>query len=87
MGTAAVGPNYLSVKLKNREEVAERTIAFRFERLPGRTLKAGQSIDMTLVDPPESDSEGNTRAFSIASAPQEDTLSGQRQAPRRASFW
>lgn len=74
MGTAAVGPNYLSVRLKNREEVAERTIAFRFERLPGWTFKAGQSIDMTLIDPPESDSEGNTRAFSIASAPQEDTL-------------
>jgi NAD(P)H-flavin reductase len=74
MGTAAVGPNYLSLKLKNREEVAERTIAFRFERLAGWTFKAGQSIDMTLVDPPESDSEGNTRAFSIASAPQEDTL-------------
>lgn len=44
------------------------------ERLPGWTFKAGQSIDMTLIDPPESDSEGNTRAFSIASAPQEDTL-------------
>ena len=58
MGAAAVGPNYLSVKLKNREEVAELTIAFRFERLPGWTFKAGQSIDMTLVDPPESDSEG-----------------------------
>lgn len=29
---------------------------------------------MTLLDPAETDSEGNTRAFSIASAPQEDTL-------------
>jgi ferredoxin-NADP reductase len=74
MGTTAVGPNYLSVKLKNREDVAERTMAFRFERPPGWTFKAGQSIDMTLADPRETDSEGNTRAFSIASAPQEDTL-------------
>ncbi len=34
----------------------------------------GQSMDMTLVYPPETDSEGNTRAFSIASAPHEETL-------------
>ena len=74
MGTAAVGPNYLSVKLKNREEVAEWTMAFRFERPPGWIFKAGQSIDITLVDSPEADSEKNTRAFSSASAPQGDTL-------------
>jgi len=49
-------------------------MAFRFERPQGWSFKAGQSIDMTLFDPPETDSEGNTRAFSIASAPHEDTL-------------
>ena len=74
MGTAATGPSYSSVKLRSREEVAEGTMAFRFEKPAGWTFKAGQSMDMTLLDPAETDSEGNTRAFSIASAPQEDSL-------------
>ena len=34
----------------------------------------GQSIDLTLIDPPETDAEGNTRAFSLASAPYEPDL-------------
>jgi len=74
MGTAATGPSYSSVKLRSREEVAEGTMAFRFEKPAGWTFTAGQSMDMTLLDPAETDSEGNTRAFSIASAPQEDSL-------------
>lgn len=74
MGTAAAGSTYLAVKLKSREEVAEGTMAFRFERPAGWAFKAGQSLDMTLLDPPETDAEGNTRAFSVASAPQEDFL-------------
>ena len=72
MGTAAAGPSHLAIKLKSREQVAEDTMAFRFERPAGWTFKAGQSFDMTLLDPPETDAEGNTRAFSVASAPQED---------------
>jgi len=74
MGTAGTEPSYFSVKLTSREEVAEGTTAFRFEKPAGWTFKAGQSMDMTLLDPAETDSEGNTRAFSIASAPQEDSL-------------
>ena len=74
MGTAGTGPSYFSVKLRSREAVAEGTMAFRFEKPAGWTFKAGQSMDMTLLDPAETDSEGNTRAFSIASAPQEDSL-------------
>jgi len=62
------------VKLISREEVAEGTIAFRFEKPPGWTFKAGQSLDMTLLDPPQTDANGNTRAFSVASAPQEESL-------------
>lgn len=63
-----------SLKLTGRQEVADRTMAFRFEKLPGWTFKAGQAIDITLLNPPETDSEGNTRTFSIASAPHEDSL-------------
>ena len=60
--------------LQNRREVAQGTMAFRFEKPPGWVFTSGQFLDMTLVDPPETDAEGNTRSFSIASAPAEDTL-------------
>jgi len=63
-----------TAKLVSRHEVAERTMAFRFEKPPGWTFKAGQFIEMTLLAPSETDAEGNTRAFSIASGPHEDTL-------------
>jgi ferredoxin-NADP reductase len=73
MSTAAASLGFMC-KLKNREEVAEETIAFQFEKPSGWTFKAGQYLDMTLLDPPETDSEGNVRSFSIASGPHEETL-------------
>lgn len=60
--------------LTNRKEVAERTMAFQFNKPSGWTFKAGQFIDITLTNPPKTDAEGNTRGFSIASAPEEDFL-------------
>lgn len=60
--------------LTNRKEVAERTMAFQFKKPSGWTFKAGQFIDITLPNPPKTDAEGNTRGFSIASAPEEDFL-------------
>ena len=73
MSPAASQTTYL-VKLKDRRQVAERTMAFQFEKPEGFTFKAGQSIDMTLMNPPETDREGNGRAFSIASDPDEALL-------------
>ena len=73
MSTAATSPGFLC-KLKDRKEVAEGTMAFRFEKPPGWAFKAGQYLDMTLLNPSETDSEGNVRSFSIASAPHEETL-------------
>jgi ferredoxin-NADP reductase len=73
MSTAAASPGFMC-KLKDRKEVAEGTMAFRFEKPLGWTFKAGQYLDMTLLNPSETDSEGNVRSFSIASAPHEDTL-------------
>jgi ferredoxin-NADP reductase len=61
-------------KLLNRVEVAHDTMAFHFERPMGFDFKPGQSVDLTLLNPPETDSEGNTRTFSIASAPFENQL-------------
>ena len=61
-------------KLLNRVEVAQDTMAFHFEKPMGFDFKTGQSVDLTLMNPPETDSEGNTRTFSIASAPFENQL-------------
>ncbi len=66
-------PQY-TVALKNRREVAEGTMAFQFEKPAGFTFKPGQFIELTLIDPPETDGEGNTRPFSLASAPYEEDL-------------
>lgn len=74
MGATAVKPGELVIKLRSREEIAEHTMAFRFEKPVHWTFKAGQSLDMTLLNPPETDAEGNKRAFSIASAPHEDSV-------------
>jgi ferredoxin-NADP reductase len=63
-----------TVKLKDRREVAERTMGFWFEKPSGFTYKAGQFMDVTLLNPRETDAEGNTRAFSLASAPYEPML-------------
>jgi ferredoxin-NADP reductase len=63
-----------TVKLKQRRDVAEGTVAFHMEKPAGFQFKAGQYINVTLIEPPETDAEGNSRSFSIASAPFEDDL-------------
>ena len=73
MDVAANTTTYL-VKLQECREVADRTMAFWFDRPANFTFMAGQSIDMTLINPSETDGEGNRRAFSIASAPDEGML-------------
>lgn len=65
--TTVTTPPVNTVKLLSRQEVAEGTMAFRFERPADWAFKAGQYLDMTLLDPSEMDSEGNVRSFSIAS--------------------
>ncbi len=49
-------------------------MAFRFERPSHWAFKAGQYLDITILNPPQIDSEGNVRSFSIASGPHEETL-------------
>jgi ferredoxin-NADP reductase len=58
----------------SRQLVAERTMSFRFDKPADWSYRAGQSIDMTLLDPPETDSEGDLRAFTISSAPRENVI-------------
>src|SRR6266568_7068469 len=62
------------VALKEKKQLAEGTIAFVFEKPNGFHFQAGQHIRMTLMNPPETDSEGNRRFFSLANSPQEQDL-------------
>jgi len=71
--TPAIQHDFL-VQLRDCREAAEGTIACQLEKPPEFTFKPGQFIEIGMINPPESDSEGNSRAFSIASAPQEDFL-------------
>ena len=55
--------------LTKREEIAEGTMAFHFAKPAHFQFRAGQSMDLSLLNPLEADAEGNTPTFSIASAP------------------
>ncbi|MGE5640530.1 MAG: ferredoxin--NADP reductase [Clostridia bacterium] len=61
-------------RLLRRETVAEGTVAFYFERPAGFAFEAGQNVTLSLIDPPESDSLGTSRTFTLASAPHEADL-------------
>lgn len=61
-------------ELLSREELAEGTMAFRFAKPAGFEFRAGQSMNVSLIDPPETDDKGNRRTFSIVSAPFENDL-------------
>ena len=62
------------IKLASKKEVASGTMAFHFEKPKDFTFKAGQFADFTLSNPSQTDAEGNTRGFSLASAPYEEDL-------------
>jgi ferredoxin-NADP reductase len=62
------------LRLTKRHDVAEGTTAFYFGKPAGFHFKPGQFADFTLLNPPETDAEGNIRSFSIASAPHEEEL-------------
>ncbi len=66
-------PIYKTI-LQRIEEVADGTMAFHFEKPGGFVFKAGQFGDFTLINPAETDAEGNIRGFSFASAPYESDL-------------
>lgn len=63
-----------NIKLIKKEDVANGTTAFHFEKPGDFQFRAGQFGDITLINPPETDAEGNTRGFSIATAPYEEDL-------------
>ena len=61
------------VTLAGGEEVAEGTMAFRFEKPAGFAFKAGQSANFALLEPPAEPNSAR-RTFSLASAPYEKEL-------------
>lgn len=63
-----------NVKLLKKEIVAEGTMAFYFEKPDGFEFRAGQFADFTLINPSETDAEGDTRGFSLVHAPFEANL-------------
>jgi len=62
-----------STRLIGSEQVAERTIAFHFEKPADFAFRAGQAIDLAL---PTADESGQAarHAFSLVSAPHEERL-------------
>jgi ferredoxin-NADP reductase len=63
-----------AIALLRRETVAERTFAFHFEKPPGFAFLAGQNALFSLIDSHQTDSQGTSRTFSLASAPHEPEL-------------
>ncbi|WP_116474891.1 ferredoxin--NADP reductase [Zobellella maritima] len=63
-----------TLKLKRKESIADGTLAFYFDRPAGFDFQAGQCARLGLIDPPETDEEGNGRIFSLAGAPYEQGL-------------
>jgi ferredoxin-NADP reductase len=61
-------PVVQQVKFTKKELLARDTMAFHFEKPQGFTFRGGQYVDLTLIDPSETDAEGNTRGCSIEAA-------------------
>lgn len=62
------------IKLLKKETIANDTMAFHWEKPEGFDFRAGQFCDLTLIDPSETDEEGNTRALSLVHAPCEENV-------------
>ena len=61
------------VQLAAREDVAEGTTAFHFDKPPGFTFKPGQAIDL-LLPTASSETQSPRHTFSIVSAPFQEEL-------------
>jgi len=61
-------------RLLKRRDLTDDTAAFVLARPDGFAWRAGQSINLTLIEPAETDAKGATRTFSLVSAPGEANL-------------
>jgi len=64
----------VNIKLKSKKEVASETMAFHFDKPEGFIFKPGQFADYTLIEPSETDAEGDTRGFSLGAPYEEDIV-------------
>jgi ferredoxin-NADP reductase len=71
--TSMIATEY-KTQLKHKEKCGDGAMAFYFDKPAGFEFAAGQYIDLTLVNPPETDPDGSIRSFSLASAPAEEHL-------------
>ena len=62
------------LKLRQRDDVAEGTMAFHFDKPPGFAFKPGQAIDLVLPGDPAGDAQAVRHTFSLVSAPFQDEL-------------
>ena len=61
-------------KLLSKREIAKDTMEFTLLKPEGFDYQSGQTIDLSLIDPSESDQRGNMRTFSLVSAPHNSVL-------------
>jgi ferredoxin-NADP reductase len=61
-------------RLQKKELVAENTMAFYLEKPVDFVFKPGQYLDVSLINPAETDERGNLRSFSLASGPTDKYL-------------
>ena len=61
----------MNARLIKTDHPADHTLGFVIEVDEPFEFRAGQSCDLTLVNPPHEDGKGSTRTFSITSAPSE----------------
>ena len=61
-------------RLEHREKICEGTLALELTRPATLHFRAGQYVEITVIEPGKRDIGGNSRTFSIASAPFEDKL-------------
>jgi ferredoxin-NADP reductase len=62
------------IKLKDKKLIAEGTYEFVFEKPQDFHFQAGQHVRITLINPPETDSKGNSRFLTLASTPPDKDL-------------
>ena len=63
-----------NTRLLSKREIADSTMEFTLFKPEEFDYIAGQTIDLSLINPSETDQRGNMRTFSLVSAPHEPVL-------------
>jgi len=61
-------------RLKHKEKCGDGGMVFYFDKPKGFQFEAGQYVDLTLINPAETDPDGSIRSFSLAGAPADEHL-------------